>query len=232
MQSSVRDTIIKPGFFAITPAADTRRVEFDLGNEQLLANGIKPDAVFIGDSITHFWELRAFFGEDGKVVINRGIGGDLSEFVRKRFAADVLQLKPGIAVLMIGTNDLGWTLEELNPATPGKVCDNISAMAKQAQDAGTPLALGSIPPVYPPIWYPVPEFAATKNRQIVETNARIKQIASERGAVFVDYHSRLIDSDGCMRRDLADDGVHPHNAGYALMAEALREALQSNAISL
>ena len=104
-----REAVVKPGMFGVFASADSRRGEFDFGNEELLLAGVRPDVVFIGDSITHLWEVQAYFGGTGKILVNRGIGGDISTHVRQRFRADVLQLQPRLAVLKIGTNDLGWS---------------------------------------------------------------------------------------------------------------------------
>lgn len=65
--------MIKPPLFGKTVAADSRRMEFNVKNEQVLFCGNSPDMVFIRDSITHHWELKAYF--DG-FTVNRGIGGD------------------------------------------------------------------------------------------------------------------------------------------------------------
>ena len=53
--------LIKPGFFAKEASADSRRVEFDILNEQYLHCKKKADVVFFGDSITHFWDLELYF---------------------------------------------------------------------------------------------------------------------------------------------------------------------------
>lgn len=222
METADRLSIIYPGYFAVGVAADSRRGEFDLGNGQLMVAGVRPDAVFIGDSITHFWELQAYFGGSGKILINRGIGGDTAHYVSRRFAADTLQLKPSLIVLMIGTNDMGWSLEQLNDKITDDVCTNITTMAEQAREAGIALALGSLLPIWGPSFYPVPEFTARKNVQIVECNKRLKTIAEATGATYIDYHSQMLDSEGNLPRELADDGVHPHSAGYTIMAQALR----------
>ncbi len=232
MSEFKRDSVIKPGTFGVGVAADGRRVEFDFKNESLLRAGVRPDAVFIGDSITHVWELQAYFGGTGRVLVNRGIGGDTSVYVRKRFAADVLQLRPSLCVMKIGTNDLGWALEQLDEKLTDSVPANIAAMAADSKQAGIRLALCSILPVWGPSWYPAPEFAIRKNAQIVRVNARLAAVAAAQDAVYVDYHSQMVGADGALPRNLADDGVHPHAAGYAIMADVLRRTLQANGVEL
>lgn len=96
--------------FGTAAAADGRRGEFDLRNEVLIAHEVAVDFVFIGDSITHMWELNGYFSRGGRFIVNRGIGGDISSHVLKRFDADVIQLKPKHVVIKIGVNNL-WALD-------------------------------------------------------------------------------------------------------------------------
>lgn len=219
-----RDSVIKPGTFGTFYAADSRRGEFDRFNESLLCEGVRPDALFIGDSITHFWELAPYFGTTGKIVINRGIGGDISTMVRKRFEADAIQLKPRLIVMCIGTNDLGWDVISLNEATIGTVSENIAAMIDAAKEAGIPVAVCALPPMWGCFWH-TPEFTTKKIQILIEANKRLKPMVEDRGAIWVDYHTAMAEESGEMRRELADDGVHPTAAGYAVMAKVLKETL-------
>lgn len=232
MIAPTRESVIKPGMFSMSTSTDDRRIEFDCCNECLMLSGIRPDALFIGDSITHLWELQAFFGGTEKIIINRGIGGDVSKFVRKRFEADALQLKPKLIVMMVGTNDLGWALEALDDAKVDTLCENISAMAEAATSAGIPIALASLLPIWGPSWYPVEGFALKKNKQIASANVQISQIAESRNAVYVDYYSEVVDNDGFLRHEIADDGIHPHFLGYKIMAKVLRKALAQAGIEI
>lgn len=219
-----RDSVIKPGNFGTFYAADTRRGEFDRFNESLLMEGVWPDALFIGDSLTHYWELAAYFSGRGKIVINRGIGGDISTAVRRRFEADALQLKPRLIVMCIGANDMGWDLFSLTEASIDLVCENTAAMVDMANDARIPIAICSLLPMWGPFWH-TPEFTTKKIGMLVEANKRLKPIAEDRGAIWVDYHSALVDENGEMRHELSSDGCHPDAPGYAIMAEVLKNTL-------
>lgn len=230
--TTTRETILRPGLFGDGVAADSRRFEFDYGNESLVLAGVRPDAVFIGDSITHLWELQAYFGGTGKILVNRGIGGDVSTYMRKRFAADVLQLHPALTVMKIGTNDLGWEPAQLNPALTEIVCDNITDMTIMAQKSGIRAAVCSLLPIWDSAGSTEATFAPRKNSQINDINARLQAMTAETGAIYVDYHSEMLAPDGSLRRELAEDGVHPHSAGYTIMARVLRETLAGQGITI
>ena len=102
--------IIDPGFFSKQISADNKRGEFNTKNTIVVENNVDVDFVFMGDSITDNWEINAYLGRSDKVILNRGISGDITEYVLKRFDADVIQLKPKHCILLIGVNDT-WDLE-------------------------------------------------------------------------------------------------------------------------
>jgi len=52
----------------------------------------------------------------------------------------------------------------------------------------------------------------------VALNAWIKDYATSRGYVYVDYHSAMKDERDGLPATLSKDGVHPTAAGYAVMA--------------
>ncbi|NQX60081.1 GDSL-type esterase/lipase family protein [Paenibacillus qinlingensis] len=230
-----REPIVKPGFFATAAAADSRRGEFDLGNEVLIAHKVPVDFVFIGDSITHMWELNAYFGRDGRFIVNRGIGGDISSHVLRRFDADVIQLKPKVVVIKIGVNNF-WALdgaitehrkgaEQIIPA----LVEDIQKMVVKAKEHGIIPVICSILPTN----MPHSGNNTIRNSSICQVNEQLQQVAIEREAIYVDYHSRMIAAEGNALRDgLADDGLHPHVVGYDIMANALREELARKGIEI
>lgn len=49
-------------------------------------------------------------------------------------------------------------------------------------------------------------------------NTWIANLCRSRGHVYLDYASAMIDEKGFLKKDLADDGLHPNSAGYRVMA--------------
>lgn len=230
-----RVEIVKPGFFATAAAADSRRGEFDIGNEVLIAHEVPVDFVFIGDSITHMWELNAYFGRGGRFIVNRGIGGDISSHVLRRFDADVIQLKPKHVVIKIGVNNF-WSLDggtsrdrkSAEQIIPGLVND-IEEMVKKAKEHDIiPIVCSLLPTNLPQSGH-----NDVRNKSILSVNEKLQSIANEQGCIYVDYHSRMTAEDSLqLREELADDGLHPHLLGYDIMANALREALEHKGIHI
>jgi lysophospholipase L1-like esterase len=232
---SRRPSVIRPGLFSVEAAADRRRREFDHHNEAILHKQVPVDVVFFGDSITHWWDVSTYFGRAGRVVVNRGIGGDTSEYARRRFAADVLQLKPKYAVILIGVNNT-WALDAWHPEERrtaeqicGEVVADVESMLKAAQEHGIVPILCSILPTR------IDRYARNedRNRLIVRINSGLKDLAERLNVIYVDYHTALADADGVtLREGLADDGLHPHVLGYDIMAAVLRETLAGHGIDL
>lgn len=214
--------------FSVQAAADARRLEFDSKNEELLYTGKRIFAVFIGDSITHAFELGAYFASGAGLLVNRGIGGDIPFYIEKRFRADVLQLKPRYAVILCGINET-WGLD-------GKCGAEMEAEKEQAktrilkpyrricgicEQEGQKLVIGGILPTYGE-----GDGAAARKRLIIEVNQILREICREKGFGYVDYHEVLAEADGMtMRREYSYDGCHVNASGYGRMAEALKKTM-------
>jgi len=233
--TTTRIEIVRPGYFATAAAADSRRGEFDIGNEILIAHQVPVDFVFIGDSITHMWELNAYFGRGEQFVVNRGIGGDISSHVLRRFDADVIQLKPKHVVIKIGVNNF-WALDGATAhdrKTPEQIIPSLVAdireMVRKAKASGITAIICSILPTN----LPQSGHNGVRNSSIIQVNQELQLVAEEENAIYVDYHSHMTKEDGRqLREELADDGLHPHLLGYDIMAKVLSETLQQKGVSI
>jgi lysophospholipase L1-like esterase len=45
------------------------------------------------------------------------------------------------------------------------------------------------------------------------------------GCTYLDYFSAMVDDKGYMKKELADDGLHPNAAGYKVMAPLVQAAI-------
>jgi len=43
--------------------------------------------------------------------------------------------------------------------------------------------------------------------------------------VYLDYFSAVVDDKGLLRKELAEDGLHPNDAGYKIMAPLAEAAI-------
>jgi len=219
----------KPGMFGNNAAADRLRGRFDFWNEEIIREDVAVGTVFMGDSITELWELAAYFAPSDGAILNRGIGGDITPHMAKRFEADVLQLRPRNVVILAGTNDVSRMLDASKPDDEiiTAVTANIESMMDAARKAGINVFICSI----------LPTNDDTRNHQgkarlLPVINEKLKAACTARGCIYVDYASPMASCDGSLRKDLARDGLHPHYAGYKIMACRLNEAARSRNIRL
>ena len=61
------------------------------------------DVAFLGDSLTDGYDLEKYYPQ--YLVLNRGIGGDTTFGLEKRLKVSVYDLKPKVAVMLIGANN-------------------------------------------------------------------------------------------------------------------------------
>ena len=86
--------------------------------------------VFMGNSITEGWKnIRPEFFS-GRPYINRGISGQTTPQMLIRFRPDVINLKPGVVVILAGTNDIAGNT---GPSTLEMIEDNIKSMVDIAK---------------------------------------------------------------------------------------------------
>jgi lysophospholipase L1-like esterase len=174
--------------------------------------------VFMGNSITEGFAPYFATLFPGQPYIGRGISGQTTPQMLVRFRQDVIALKPAVVVILAGTNDIAGNT---GPSTLEMIEDNIASMAELAQANGIKVVLSSVLPVFDYPWKPGLEPAA----RIVALNRWIKDYAARRGAVYLDYHSAMADGRQGMLREFAEDGVHPNEAGYRVMAPLVERAI-------
>ena len=167
--------------------------------------------VFMGNSITDAW--ARFFPTQfpGKPYIGRGIGGQTTPQMLVRFRADVVALHPRVVVILAGTNDIAGNT---GPSTLEMIEDNLASMSEIAMANGIRVVLSSILPVYDYPWKP----GLTPAPKIIAVNAWMKDYAARVGATYLDYHSAMADERQGLPKSLSNDGVHPTEAGYKVMA--------------
>jgi lysophospholipase L1-like esterase len=175
--------------------------------------------VFIGNSITEWWQpyWEEYFSD--KPYINRGIAGQTTPQILVRFRADVIKLKPKVVVILAGINDItGMT----GPTTNEMIEDNLTSMVEIAQANGIRIVLSTALPCFSIVG----RSDLHPADRVVDLNAWIKKFASEKGCIYLDYFSKLKDENNGLKADFTKDGVHPNKAGYDIMAPLAEEAIQ------
>jgi lysophospholipase L1-like esterase len=177
--------------------------------------------VFMGDSITDAWGRRYGQFFPGKPYVNRGIGGQTTPQMLIRFRPDVIALKPAVVVILAGTNDIAGNT---GPMTVEETEGNLMSMAELAKANGIKVVLSSLLPVCD---YIKPQTERRPPAKILDINKWMKQYAAANGFVYLDYFSAAVDDAGFFKKELTIDGLHPNDAGYAVMAPFADKAIEA-----
>jgi lysophospholipase L1-like esterase len=174
--------------------------------------------VFFGDSITDMWKLPQFFPE--KPYVNRGIGGQTTPQMLVRIYPDVINLNPAALVILAGTNDIA---RNTGPQLAEMIQDNFRAMTELAQKHDIAVVLCSL--------LPVSDYTTRKQSvqrppaDILLLNNWLKKYAEQVHAVYVDYFAAVADDKGFLKEGLSNDGLHPNDKGYSIMAPLVQTGI-------
>ncbi|WP_263410273.1 GDSL-type esterase/lipase family protein [Terriglobus tenax] len=172
--------------------------------------------VFLGDSITDYWGSHngTWFPYSG--WINRGIGGQTTQQMLLRERQDALNLQPKAIVLEGAGNDmrLGFS--------PEAIRDNLLSMGELAQSHGIQVYVAEMTPVCDCVR---PLTGLRTVERIRQLNHLLAAMCREKHWDLLRFNHPLADQNGLMRADLTVDGVHPNDAGYALLAPVVEKAL-------
>jgi lysophospholipase L1-like esterase len=179
--------------------------------------------VFFGDSITDIWKLDEYFS--GKGYINRGIGGQTTPQMLVRFRQDVIDLQPKVVIILAGPNDIAGNT---GPMRLEDIEADYASLAELARGHGIKVIYCSVLPVHNYTERSKDFFAQRPPEKILELNRWLKNYCSytSNSCTYLDYFSAMVDEHGLMKKDLADDGLHPNAAGYKIMAPMAEAAIE------
>ncbi len=176
--------------------------------------------VFLGDSITDFWKLDEYF--PGKPYINRGISGQTTSQMLVRFQQDVVTLHPRAVVILAGTNDIAGNT---GPISLEDIEANYASLEELARANGIKVVFSSVLPVHNYTPQSQNFFADRPPAKILELNRWLASYSRTHGCIYLDYFHAMVDDRGLLKKELADDGLHPNASGYRLMAPLAEAAI-------
>lgn len=192
----------------------------------------RADIVFIGDSITHFWNRENNVGFGAKVwdeyygkrnVLNLGYGFDRTQNMLWRIENGELENQdPKVFVINAGTNQFSIT-------------PNYDGDDSETAFAGVKLLIETLEQKYPraeilvmAVFPRLPE--ETTQKSIDGLNALLKEYLTGRNKdslKFIDITKAMRNPDGSFNPAIYVDGAcHPNNAGYRIWAEALEPEIR------
>jgi len=180
------------------------------------------DLVLLGDSITHYWEDKAYARESWASLTNRyhtlnlGFAGDRTEHVLWRLDQGELDgYRAKRIVLMIGTNN-----STFDCTSPWETALGVRAILARIR-AKQPQAQVILVAIFPRGRGEDDAHHAAARHRNDATNAILRGFADGEKVVFMDFNSRLVGSNGWTTPEMFPDRIHPSDAGYRIWAEAL-----------
>ncbi|NNM25630.1 MAG: hypothetical protein HKO59_06525 [Phycisphaerales bacterium] len=172
-------------------------------------------------------------------VINAGIGGDTTVDAMERFERDVLSQQADLVVIQFGINDAMVDVNDgmTEPRVPmARFKGNLLRMVQTLSERETPIVLMTPNPMR---WtsrlvtlYGHPPYDVDTHWGLDAVLAgyaqTIRNIAERRRVPLVDVHAAFHAYDekpGQEIRELLPDGVHPNDAGHALVTEWLADRI-------
>uniref|UniRef100_B8HVA2 Lipolytic protein G-D-S-L family n=1 Tax=Cyanothece sp. (strain PCC 7425 / ATCC 29141) TaxID=395961 RepID=B8HVA2_CYAP4 len=175
--------------------------------------------IFFGDSITEFWDLATAF--PNQPYINRGIAGQTTAQLLLRLRQDVLSLSPKVVLVHAGTNDIAGNT---GPMTLQMIINNYISIAELADKNGIGIIFASVLPIHDNSGIKQSHWRSPAKIQIL--NSWLKQYCEACHHIYLDYYSSMVDEKGMLRPELSDDGLHPNQKGYEVMAFLAEATLQ------
>jgi len=165
------------------------------------------DVAFLGDSLTDAYDLKKYYPQ--YLTANRGIGGETTFGLEQRLQISVYDLKPKVAVMLIGVNNIGSMFDNYESILVG-FRDNLP---------DTEIVLLSLTAMGDE-W-------GKKNQLAAYNNVKIKLLAEKYGYTFIDLYSALMDvSTGEVYEGYTVDGGHFTPTGYEAVTAQITPILE------
>lgn len=174
------------------------------------------DIVFLGDSITHAWEVE---GEEywqqhfaHRNALNLGYAGDRTEHLLWRIQnGEIKSLSPKWVVLLIGTNNAGHRHD-----SPQEIAAGVKVILDELKQRlpNSKILLMAI--------FPRSRNKFKRMRKRVDsTNTLIKEYSDGKQVLWLDINHHFLTDEGVLLESVMPDLLHPNSAQYYLWAKAV-----------
>ena len=198
-------------------------VDYTDANRRLSPKGQKLRVVLVGDSRIARWPMSAI-GDQAEAV-NRGIGGETSVQMARRFHRDVIMLKPDVIVIQSGGNDLvaaTFMNDAARRAIIGQTAETLLRLAKQGAASGAQVLLTTIIPVGRPEILRLPVWNNSVRDAVAEVNRELRRSPLPDNARLIDLSAALAGgNDRLLPDEFRLDATHLNQAGYDRLTDLL-----------
>ena len=217
--------LMTSAIFAQNPATslEDRNIQRYQQQAERMAQG-DVDLLWVGDSITHFWESHGkevwdkFYAE--RKAMNFGISGDRTGHVLWRMEHSPMdKISPKLTVVMIGTNNIGHFIDGKAHSTPAETVEGIQAIVNKLKS------------LYPTTKILLLEVFSRGNKpddplrlSVNGINEGLRAIYANNKVENVQLYSLndlFLQKDGVLPPEIMPDFLHPNKAGYEIWANAI-----------
>jgi len=154
--------------------------------------------------------------------INRGNAGSRADDLAARWNEDCVALKPDIVSILIGINDV-WRRYDSNDPTSVETfkSEYHKVLSKTKAETNAKII------IFEPFVLPCPDDRIAWREDLDPKIQVVRELAREFGAIYIPLDG--IFAAASTQRDCvewADDGVHPTQAGHALIANAWLDTVE------
>lgn len=171
--------------------------------------------LFLGDSITDFYSLEEYY--DNLPVVNSGISGNKTTDILNNMKERVYQYNPTKIFLLIGTNDLDSTDEDIVDVTFDNIKKIVNEIRENRSDAT----------IYVESVYPVNSTIENNsvsnrtNKKIRNLNKKLSSYCDGENCNYINLYDDLIDDEGNLKEEYTEDGLHLNSLGYVVITREL-----------
>lgn len=179
----------------------------------------KENIVFVGDSITDFYDLNKHY--KGLPVVNSGISGNKTYDILDNIKKRIYDYNPTKVFLMIGTNDLSHQTDEQIVKNITDIINGISENRPNAE-----IYVESIYPVNPTTDNAIVKdwmVGKRDNERIKKINKLIKQTCQDNGCNYINMYNILTDENGNLKLEYTVDGLHISEYGYQIITKKIMD---------
>ncbi len=174
-----------------------------------------------GVSLGEGYPAKAAKKLEGHEIINRGISGNRTCDLVRRWGEDCVDLQPDVLSLLIGVNDTWRGFDANDPTSHEQYEANMRVILDRVKNETSAKLI-----ILNPYLLDVTPERAEMHKDLLGKQEVAARLAKEYGAVFIDIQAefdRLV-SEGTQMTKLSEDGVHPTDFGHEVIAEIWLDA--------
>jgi lysophospholipase L1-like esterase len=191
--------------------------------------------VILGASYVRAWPVQEL---GGMRAINKGVNGEQSFEMLRRFGDDVIALKPRAVIIWGFINDIHRTGRENIDAAMARARESIAEMVRMARVNGiepilaTEVTIRGKDDLRSTVagWLGAilrkESYQSYVNGHVLDTNRWIRKFAEENGILLLDFQPLIADEKGFRKKEFAtEDGTHISKAAYERLSEHAEKTL-------